>query len=275
MPKRLDVYLSAEFPETSRSTLQKYIKEGYVTLNDKPVLKSDTGVKDDDVVVLNIPKKTKNIETKFDIIYEDENVIVIDKPLGILSHAKGAISEEYTVADFFKDYTSYAADTNRPGIVHRLDRDTSGVMLGVKNPETATSISRQFAKRKVKKIYYAVVEGHPKLAEALIDLPIARNPSALSKFKVDAYGKPAETNYQVIASNDKYSLVKLMPKTGRTHQLRVHMSHIGNPIVGDRVYGKEADRLYLHANSLEITIPGGERKVFVSPVPKSFEEMVK
>ena len=205
-----------------------------------------------------------------EIIYIDDNVIVVDKPVGILSHSKGALNDEFTVADFFKRYTTYNADGNRPGIVHRLDRDTSGIIIGARNPETAELLQKQFASRKTIKIYAAVVDGTPKNDTAIIELPIGRNPSHPSMFRVDSKGKSATTKYEVIASNGKDSLVKLTPKTGRTHQLRVHMSYIGTPIKGDIVYGKRSERLFLHAHSLEVTLPGSERKTFTSPVPKEF-----
>ena len=134
-------------------------------------------------------------------------------------------------------------------------------------------LQKQFADRKTKKEYMAVVTGRPKQEEALIDLPIGRNPTAPSTFKVDAGGKSAQTTYKVIETGDNYSLIQLRPRTGRTHQLRVHMQYLGTPIVGDRVYGgAEADRLYLHAQSLEVTIPGGDRKIFTSPTSSEFNE---
>src|SRR5690606_6293672 len=141
------------------------------------------------------------------------------------------------VADFFRRYTTNALDSSRPGIVHRLDRDTSGVIIGARNDETATLLKKQLADRTTKKQYIAVVDGHPKLDTAGIDLPIGRNPSAPSTFRVDPKGKPAITSYEVLKSNEKQSLVKLRPRTGRTHQLRVHAHYIGTPIAGDRVYG--------------------------------------
>ena len=227
-------------------------------------------VGEDDVVATTIPATVSYHDHSLPIIFEDENVIVIDKPAGVLTHAKGATTDEFSVAEFVKDKTTYKADTNRPGIIHRLDRDTSGVILVVKNDETAKKISKQFQDRTVKKVYYAVVDGTPKQAEALIDLPIARNPSKPSTFRVDVKGKSAQTHFVVEQFGDRYSLVRLEPKTGRTHQLRVHMSYLNTPIKGDRVYGKESDRLYLHAAELEVTLPGGVRQRFYSPVPEEF-----
>jgi 23S rRNA pseudouridine1911/1915/1917 synthase len=194
----------------------------------------------------------------------------------VLTHSKGALNDEFTVADFFRRYTTNALDTNRPGIVHRLDRDTSGVIIGARNDETALLLKKQFADRTTKKQYAAVVDGKPKLAKALIDLPIGRNPSKPSQFRVDSKGKPAITAYEVLATNGTQSLLELRPKTGRTHQLRVHMQYIHTPIAGDRVYGAEdtATRLCLHAHSLEITIPTSKREIFTAPIPELFQEMV-
>ena len=126
-----------------------------------------------------------------------------------------------------------------------------------------------------KKTYFAVIDGTLDQDEALIDLPIARNPSAPSTFRVDPKGKTAQTSYTVLRTDGKLTLVELRPKTGRTHQLRVHMKYMNTPIHGDRVYGKESDRLYLHAHSLEITIPSGNRQIFISPTPDEFNTKVQ
>lgn len=163
-------------------------------------------------------------------------------------------------------------------LVHRLDRDTSGVVILAKDPDTQKMLRKQFQDRKTHKTYYAVIEGHPKLPEAMIDLPIARNLKRPTTFQVDQNGKPSQTYYKVIQQNDKYSLVELKPTTGRTHQLRVHLKYLGTPIVGDVVYGNPDQRLFLHAKDLEITIPGktgGERKVFTADLPPEFKEKVK
>ena len=268
--KRLDIELASRYPESSRSTWQKYIKAGFVSVNDRLVDSPKFEVAKDDNIQVNMPDAPDYSDNSLPIIYIDDNVIVINKPAGILTHAKGAICDEFTVADFFRRYTTYNLDTNRPGIVHRLDRDTSGVIIGARNDETAAQLQKQFADRKSKKTYFAIVKGLPKHIKANIDLPISRNPSAPSTFRVDAGGKSSQTSYEVIDSNDKYSLVKLQPTTGRTHQLRVHMAYINSPILGDKIYGKPAERLYLHAFSLEITIPNGQRQTFVAPLPDEF-----
>lgn len=272
---RLDAYLAEYWPEYSRSTWQKYVKAGYVLVNGQVEISGKRLLEEDDEVTTKIPDKPSHGEQTLPIIYQDDNVIVINKPIGVLTHSKGAMNDEFTVADFFKRFSKYHLDTNRPGIVHRLDRDTSGVLIGALNDETAKLLQRQFSDRKVHKTYIAVVDGIPKMEEALIDLPIGRNPKHPSQFRVDPNGKSAQTHYKVMASNGKHSLVELQPRTGRTHQLRVHMAHIGAPIHGDKVYGKEADRLYLHAAKLEITIPDGQRMLFAADVPPEFAAMEK
>jgi 23S rRNA pseudouridine1911/1915/1917 synthase len=270
---RLDLELVERFPGTSRSTWQKHIKAGHVSVNGEPAVSTKQEVIASDEISTAIPEATDFAKDELPIVYIDDNVIVINKPVGILSHSKGALNDEFTVADFFARYSTYNIDTNRPGIVHRLDRDTSGIMIGARNLETATLLQKQFADRKTKKTYIAVVDGIPKSPKAQIDLPIARNPSAPSTFRVDVKGKAALTKYEVLAEKDNQALVRLEPRTGRTHQLRVHMRYIGTPIKGDKVYGKASDRLYLHATSLEITIPTSERKVFSAPIPPEFTDL--
>jgi 23S rRNA pseudouridine1911/1915/1917 synthase len=272
---RLDAYLAQYWPEYSRSTWQKYIDAGYILVNGEVEKSSKRLLGEDDEVTTRVPDAPTHDDQSLPVIYQDDNVMVINKPRGVLTHSKGALNEEFTVADFFARYSTYHADTNRPGIIHRLDRDTSGVLIGALNDDAAKLLQRQFSDRKAKKTYMAVVDGIPKQPEALIDLPIGRNPKSPSQFRVDPNGKSAQTVYKVLASNDKYSLVELKPLTGRTHQLRVHMAHLGTPIHGDRVYGKQADRLYLHAAELEITIPGGLRKTFTTPVPLEFAALTE
>ena len=269
---RLDIYLSTKFDTTiSRSLWQKYIKAGYVSVNNKVVTTPKFEVDETDEIALNLPEK-EQADVDLPILYEDDDVIVVNKPSGLLTHAKGGLSDEPTVAEIIRQKTSFATDTDRPGIVHRLDRDTSGLLIIAKNPESAAHLQRQFAERTAKKTYIAITDGKPKLNAAKIDLPIGRNPSVPSTFRIDPNGKPAQTTYHVLAENDAQSLVELKPTTGRTHQLRVHLTHLNVPILGDRVYGKSSDcRMMLHAQKLEITLPSGERKVFEAAIPDEFK----
>lgn len=269
---RLDVLLAEQYPDTSRSTWQKHVKAGHVSVNGVVVTSPKHDVSADDSIAVDTPDATDFSSHELPIIYIDDNVVVVNKPTGVLTHAKGALNDEFTVADFLRRYTTYGLDTNRPGIIHRLDRDTSGVIIGARNPETAALLQKQFADRKVKKTYIAVTDGLFKEQRAKIDLPIARNPNEPSTFRVDPKGKHAITEYTVLKTNDKQSLIELRPLTGRTHQLRVHMRYVGTPIHGDRVYGKPADRLYLHAKELEITIPTSDRRVFSAPTPPEFDQ---
>ena len=272
---RLDIYLSTKFDTTiSRSLWQKYIRAGYVSVNGKIATTPKFEVDETDEIALNLPEK-EQADVDLPILYEDDDVIVVNKPSGLLTHAKGGLSDEPTVAEIIRPKTSFATDTDRPGIVHRLDRDTSGLLIIAKNPESAAHLQRQFAERTAKKTYIAITDGKPKLNAAKIDLPIGRNPSAPSTFRIDPNGKPAQTTYHVLAENDTQSLVKLKPTTGRTHQLRVHLAHLNAPILGDRVYGKSSDyRMMLHAQKLEITLPSGERKVFEAAIPDEFRRVL-
>jgi len=274
---RLDKEMARRYPEFSRSTIQKYIKAGYVKVNGVAAPSAKYEVTDFADISLTPPEKLDTSELELPIIYIDDNVIVLNKPAGVLTHSKGALNDEFTVADFFRRYTTNGLETTRPGIVHRLDRDTSGLIIGARNDETALMLKKQFSERTVKKFYTAVVEGVPEHTTALIDLPIGRNPSAPSTFRVDPKGKSAITSYEMVSTNGTKSLIELKPKTGRTHQLRVHMQYLRTPISGDRIYGtqKSAPRLCLHAHQLEITIPTSDRKVFTAPVPKVFRELVK
>ncbi len=269
---RLDIYLSTKFDTTiSRSLWQKYIKAGYVSVNNKVATTPKFEVDETDEIALNLPEK-EQADVDLPILYENDDVIVVNKPSGLLTHAKGGLSDEPTVAEIIRPKTSFATDTDRPGIVHRLDRDTSGLLIIAKNPESAAHLQRQFAERTAKKTYIAITDGKPKLNAAKIDLPIGRNPSVPSTFRIDPNGKPAQTTYHVLAENDAQSLVELKPTTGRTHQLRVHLAHLNAPILGDRVYGKSSDcRMMLHAQKLEITLPSGERKVFEAAIPDEFK----
>lgn len=268
--QRIDLELATRFPDISRSTWQKHIKAGHISINGEVELSTKRDVLPTENIAVSIPDAADFTDEELPIVYIDDNVIVINKPIGVLTHSKGAMNDEFSVATFFARYCDYNKDTNRPGIVHRLDRDTSGIMIGARNEQTATLLQKQFADRKTKKTYIAIVDGVPKQDEAKIDLPIARNPSAPSTFRVDPKGKVATTTYKVLAATDTNALIRLQPRTGRTHQLRVHMAYLGNPIKGDRVYGKESDRLFLHAKELEITIPNGDRRTFYAPLPTDF-----
>ena len=260
---RLDLLLVERFPDYNRSSLQTFIKSGFVTVDGKVIKKPNEKISQDAHLELSVPKKTKPKDfIEPEVIFEDENVLVLNKPAGLLSMAKGEYCPEPTLEDYGL-------------LVHRLDRDTSGVVILAKNPKTQSSLRKQFQDRKTHKTYLAVVEGTPKLPEAKIDLPIARNLKRPTTFRVDPNGKQSITFYKTLKSNGKYTLLELKPVTGRTHQLRVHLSYLGCPILGDEVYGSRNSRLFLHASSLEITIPTGDRRIFSSKTPSEFEKVFK
>ena len=261
--KRLDHMMVEIFKSYNRSTLQKFIESGFVRVDGIVAKKPNQKFVEGAYIELDVPEDMKNADVKPDVIYEDDDVIVMNKPAGLLSEPRGQYCPEKTLADF-----GY--------IAHRLDRDTSGVVILAKTEEIQHFLKKQFQDRTVHKTYVAVVCGRPKLDEARIDLPLIRDLKRPTTFRVDANGKEAETFYKVLKTNDMYSMVELKPTTGRTHQLRVHMKYLGHPILGDPVYGTEkADRLYLHARELEITLPSGERKTFKARVPKEFDNVFR
>ncbi len=275
---RLDAYMAKFWPEYSRSVWQKYIEMGVVEVNGTVVTSVRKHLGEDDVVTVQTLPAVDFEEKTLPVVYEDEHVVVINKPAGVLTHAKGAMTEEYSVAEFVRPRMNEPDDTNRPGIVHRLDRATSGIIICAKDGEAKTLLQKQFQDRKAHKTYLAVVKGTPKLPEAKIDLPIGRNPKAPSSFKIDPKGKSAVTNYRVLASDGKYSVLELKPITGRTHQLRVHLAYINCPIVGDTLYdgGKSPiGRMCLHAKELEITIPKSQRKTFEADVPADMLDFMR
>lgn len=276
--QRLDQKVVELLPELSRAFAVRLIEDGKVHVNDAPQAKAGYKLREGDVVTVDYEMSQLEQIPDIDlpVLYEDADCVVINKPVGVLSHSKGAFNAEATVATWLRSRLSGDLGGERGGIVHRLDRATSGVMICAKNPEALHWLQKQFATRNVKKTYAAVVAGHMNPPEAVIDMPIGRNPKAPATFRVDAQGKYAITAYMAVASNDHYSLLELKPETGRTHQLRVHLNHFHHPIVGDTLYGGEpAERLYLHAESLEITIPKDhERKVFMASVPPEFRKKV-
>jgi len=274
---RLDVYLAEFWPERSRSEWQKLCKAGHVTVNGEVVVSPKYELDEDDAVAVNPPKTPDFAKETLPVLYEDDNVMVINKPAGILTHAKGAPLDEFTVAEFMRTRTTDKPESNRPGIVHRLDRDTSGVIICARNPEAHSFLQRQFSDRKAKKTYLAAVEGAPKEQQAILRLPIERNPKSPSVFRVGVNGKSAETHYQIVWSDGRHAVVRLKPITGRTHQLRVHMAYLGTPVLNDRFYSKNPtpkQRLALHAYELEITIPGGKRMTFTAPLPEDMRALL-
>lgn len=275
-PERLDTFIAQNCEgKFSRSSVGKLITQGRVKLNGNVVESKAVKVADGDVVEVDYEDPVASEDLK--ILFEDDNEIVISKPAGMLSHAKGPISGEVSVADWLQPRTT-DLDAHRSGIVHRLDRATSGVMILAKNPESKSWLMKQFSDRNVHKKYLAIIEGAPELKKFKVDMPIGRNPKKLTTFYVTESGREAQTEVEVLDSNGVQSLVLLSPKTGRTHQLRVHMWANGWPILGDPFYNegfKEGQDLMLHASSLNIQTSGKEWQEFSASPPSYFLDKLK
>ncbi|HJP96166.1 MAG TPA: RluA family pseudouridine synthase [Candidatus Saccharimonadales bacterium] len=275
--KRLDVFVAQRMPRLSRAFIQKLADQGKIAVaqvSAKAGFKLKEGqtvsvdydqAELDEVPVISLP-----------VLYQDDDCVVINKPAGVLTHAQGNLSTEATVATFLRDKLKDLEGT-RGGIVHRLDRATSGVIICAKNQAALSFLQKQFQQRKAKKTYMAIVAGHMHPKAAVIDMPIERNPKAPATFRVGPNGKPSTTLYTVISETPSYSLVELKPTTGRTHQLRVHLAEQKHPIIGDPLYGTGTfgERLYLHALSLEITLPNRERRTFEAPLPPEFTQLME
>lgn len=275
---RADIFVAKKYPEFTRSSLERLFENNSVSIAGKPIrpaykIKLGDKLSVDDSLI-----KAEPPQIEIPIIYENDDIIVLNKPEGILSHSKGALNSEGTVASFIRPKIDKELIGNRAGIVHRLDRATSGVMIAAKSQTALSRLQKQFSSRKTKKSYLAVVEGELDPAEAIVDAPIGRNPKKPQTFVVTASGKPSQTHYKVVKqvnnANKIYSLLELKPHTGRTHQLRLHLKYIDHPIVGDRVYGADGDHLLLHAHSLELTLPDQKRHVFTVEPPAYFKDFI-
>lgn len=246
--RRLDKYLHGRFPHLSRTAIQRLIHQGAITVNGKPTKASYEMAGGDVVELVMPPPEPREVVPEnipLDIVYEDEHIIALNKRTGIICHpARG--DQTGTIANalmYYANSLSHGADPFRPGIVHRLDKNTTGIMLVAKQDEAHWRLALQFERRTVQKTYLAVVHGELQLDSDVIDAPIGVHPIVREKFavmvkenKIDI-GKNAVTYYQAAERYRGFTLVKLMPKTGRTHQLRVHMSYLGHPIIGDTMYG--------------------------------------
>lgn len=277
---RLDLFLTTKITspaQQTRSYWQKMIKHGYVAINNEVTRKPNALLVLQDTVTIEWPEHVP-LEVEIEILYEDADVVVIYKPAGVLSHSKGVFNPEYTVADFAQTKLTEKSENDRAGIVHRLDRATSGVMVLAKHNEAHAFLQKQFAARRTKKTYIAVVEGIIKQDKYEVDLPIARNPKKPQTFRIHRSGKSAQTLIEVTERLANATVLELSPYTGRTHQLRVHCAHIHHPIVGDGLYDAkevfDSKRILLHAYSLEITLPSKERKTFIAPMPQDMSSYI-
>lgn len=302
--RRLDKYLHGRFRKVSRTIIQKLIKRGEITVNGKPT-KNSYEMEAGDVIEITFPPPEpyevipENIP--LDILYEDDFVLAINKPVGMIAHPASR-SQTGTVANALAYYSNALAKTEdpfRPGIVHRLDKNTTGVMIVAKTEEAHWRLALQFERRETQKVYHAIVHGNPEFDEDLINVPIGQHPTVHDRYVATGFAermggkferklfKEAVTRYQVRERFSGFSLVELFPKTGRTHQLRIHMSHIRHAIVGDPFYGgrhigvrhvtgrpDDSDepcwrRQMLHAHRLIVTHPIYERPLEIeAPLPK-------
>jgi 23S rRNA pseudouridine1911/1915/1917 synthase len=283
---RLDKFISENCLGFSRTQAQKLIEDGCVTVNgrkEKASYKPEIGER----IEISIPPPSLSgllpeaIHVK--ILYEDDDLLVIDKPAGLVVHpAPGHPS--HTLVNAVLSHLSNLSDngdTSRPGIVHRLDKDTSGVMLVAKNSAALTNLSDQFKSRSVKKVYLTLVKGHLKPERGIIEAPIGRDSGDRKKMSVtgESRGRQARTNYRVIKYIGKYSLLEIIPETGRTHQIRVHLAAIGYSVVGDETYGIKSaylNRQFLHAHRLGFHLPSSGKYVeFESLLPEDLEKALK
>ncbi len=256
---RLDVFLSGSYPEFSRTYIKKLVEEGYVLVNGEEVRKPSKKLKAGDKVLLLIPEpepleiKPENIP--IDILYEDGDVAVVVKPCGMVVHpSPGHTSGTLVNALLYhlKDLSTIGG-VERPGIVHRLDKETAGLMVVAKNDKAHQKLIRQFAERKTEKLYRVLVKGIPKTDHMVMEAPIGRHPIHRKKFSVFSKSpKPAKTEFWVLKRFERVgvSLLKVRIYTGRTHQIRVHLSSVGFPVLGDTVYGYKRSSLPEEVNEL-------------------------
>ena len=279
---RLDVVLAKE-TGISRSNLKTVIENDGVLVNDVLRKKSGFEVREGDVIDFVLPEpKTLDVEPnadiKLDIVYEDEHFAVINKPQGMVVHPASSYTKNDTLVNALLadlDKLSSINGVIRPGIVHRLDKDTSGLIVVAKTDEAHKSLASQIEKKSARRIYYGLCDGNFKEDAGTIDAPIARNKRDRKKMGIDPDGRRAVTHYQVLERFGKYTLVRFELETGRTHQIRVHSSHIHHPIVGDEVYGGST-ALYkngqlLHARQLVLAHPiTGETMKFEADLPEYY-----
>ena len=285
---RLDKYLAEQFPEQTRSYLQKLIKEGQVLVNGKTV-KSGYQLSKGDEVSVTIPEpKELDVEPQkmeLDIVYEDEDVILINKPKGMVVHPAPGHTTDTLVNGLLyhcKDNLSGINGVARPGIVHRIDRDTTGILIVCKNDMSHNSIAAQLKEHSINRRYRALVHGNLKEDTGTVEGPIGRHPVDRKKMAInERNGKPAVTHYTVLERFGNYTLIECKLETGRTHQIRVHMTSIGHPLVGDELYGPAKCPFKLQGQCLHAMVLGfvhprtGEYMEFSADLPEYFEDLLK
>ena len=273
---RLDKYISEVCPEISRTRAQKLIDDGHIRVNGKlrnASYRTNTG----DLLQIEIPPAVPSHlapeDIDVDILFEDEDVIVVDKPAGLTVHPSPTQQSHTLINAILPHLARATGDFERPGIVHRLDKDTSGVMVIARNPVAHEKLADQFKRHSVRKVYIALVKGRLTPEQGIIEAPVGRDTGDRKKMAItgESRGKKALTRYRVVRYIDSFSLLEVMPQTGRTHQIRVHLAAIGFPVVGDAMYGVKSpvlSRQFLHAHKLGFQHPTtGEYVEFVSPLP--------
>jgi 23S rRNA pseudouridine1911/1915/1917 synthase len=284
--ERLDKFLVKMLPEHSRARLQALIREGHVRVDGETALKAGLIVGQDQVVEISIPPVEPSFiqpeDIPLEIIFENNELIVVNKPAGMVvhpgaGHATGTLA--HAVLAHAPDIEGIGGKL-RPGVVHRLDKDTSGLILVAKNDRALRWLQDQFRARKVGKVYLALVDGAPPTPKGRVEAPIGRDPNHRQRMAITTPGKgrAAVTEYFTAASYAEHTLLEAHPLTGRTHQIRLHCTFLECPIVGDNLYGHRkaslpVTRHLLHASSLKITLPGDETpQVFEAPLPADFQE---
>jgi 23S rRNA pseudouridine1911/1915/1917 synthase len=285
---RIDHFLTAFLDSMSRSQIEKLIKNRQVSLNGEVLLRKNREVFPDDrvTVEIEIPEETVFVPSQSLVkLFEDEWLLVIDKPAGLVVHP-GAGEKQETVLDLFRHYypqINAMADQERPGIVHRLDKDTSGILILAKTEEAQQKMQELFQEREMQKTYLALVKGQMRFRNGTIDLPLARSLKNRARFEVPREDRhdqrDAVTDFSVIRAFEKFTFVRLMPHTGRTHQLRVHLAHFGNPVLGDTLYGSrkmpELPRLALHAYRIEFIHPFTMNPISICcPLPEDLRRVI-
>ena len=283
---RLDAYIAQKCGTLSRTMIQKLIEDGEVLVNGKEK-KISYKTKQGDVIEIHIPEakeinlKAQNIP--LDVVYEDSDIIVVNKPKGMVVHPANGNPDGTlvnAVMALCKGSLSGIGGEIRPGIVHRLDKDTSGLIIVAKNDTAHINLSKQIKDRQVKKIYIALVRGNVGENEATINMPIGRSTKDRKKMAVRKDGKEAVTHFKVLKRYGKYTLLELNIDTGRTHQIRVHMAEIGHPVVGDMIYSNGKNEFgvegqMLHAKSLDFKHPITGKQIHLeAELPKYFEEIL-
>ena len=285
--KRLDIYIAENFNKLSRTMIKKLIESNNILVNDKSE-KVSYKVQANDNISIDVPEaketKLKAQEIPLDIIYEDSDIIVVNKPKGMVVHPANGNPDGTLVnaiLSICKNSLSGIGGELRPGIVHRLDKDTSGLIIVAKNNKAHINMSEQIKERNVKKTYIALVRGNVPEEEATINMPIGRSTKDRKKMAVTKNGKQAITHFKVLKRYSKYTLLEIKIETGRTHQIRVHMAEIGYPVVGDAVYSNGKNEFgiegqMLHAYKLEFMHPITNKHMeLTAPLPQYFEEILK